>query len=129
MGDNIHTVPCQDRTRMLQELQSVFVEFSEALKVAVAPLKLAQPPTSTPNAKVWMQELLDGPPEHFRSELGVRKNVFEQLVQELSAQGHTGCKKITLEQQLAIFLYVCASGLSCRHIGGRLGLSNETIKE
>jgi hypothetical protein len=34
---------------------------------------------------------------------------------------------VTLEEQLAIFLYMCVTGLNARHTGERFQQSNETI--
>ncbi|KAF8426102.1 hypothetical protein L210DRAFT_3420988, partial [Boletus edulis BED1] len=64
---------------------------------------------STPKGQGW---LLTSHPDRIRRELGVRKQVFEQLVWELSPRGHTHSEGITLEEQLAIFLYICTTG--CR---------------
>ncbi|KAF8447330.1 hypothetical protein L210DRAFT_856367, partial [Boletus edulis BED1] len=66
---------------------------------------------STPKGQGWVQTLLTSHPDRIRRELSVRKQVFEQLVWELS-RGHTHSEGITLEEQLAIFLYICTTG--CR---------------
>ena len=49
-------------------------------------------------------------------ELGVHKHVFNALMLELVQIGHTDSKNITLEEQLAIFLYTCVTGLTVRHV-------------
>ncbi|KAF9060559.1 hypothetical protein BDP27DRAFT_1177700, partial [Rhodocollybia butyracea] len=36
---------------------------------------------------------------------------------------------ITVDEQLAIFLYTCVTGLSIRHVGERFQHSNETISQ
>ena len=65
----------------------------------------------------WLQKLLHGHPEHIRTELGVHKEVFHALIQELQLIGHGGSKYVTLEEQLAIFLYTSVTGLFTCHIG------------
>jgi phosphate starvation-inducible membrane PsiE len=65
----------------------------------------------------WVVELIVGHPEHIRCELGVHAYVFESLVEELCALGHTNSQYVSLEEQLAIFLYTCLTGLTIRHVG------------
>ncbi|KAK0440669.1 uncharacterized protein EV420DRAFT_1249896, partial [Desarmillaria tabescens] len=36
-------------------------------------------------------------------------------------------RNVFLEEQVAIFLYMCVTGLSVRHVGERFQRSNETI--
>ena len=64
----------------------------------------------------WVTELLTGHPKHVRHELGVHKHVFRALIVALQDAGYTPSKFITLEEQLAIFLYICITGLSLGHI-------------
>ena len=52
-----------------------------------------------------------------QSELGVHKDVFQGLIAELLKLGHGNPWHITLKEQLAIFLYMCVTGLSVQHIG------------
>ena len=75
----------------------------------------------------WLLELLTGHPERIRCELGVHKEVFLQLVYELRTMGHSDSKSVTLEEQVAIFLYTCVTGLTTRHVGERFQRSNDTI--
>jgi len=65
---------------------------------------------------LWVTELLTGHPKHVRHELGVHKHVFRALIVALQDAGYTPSKFITLEEQLAIFLYICITGLSLGHI-------------
>ncbi|KIN97277.1 hypothetical protein M404DRAFT_135861, partial [Pisolithus tinctorius Marx 270] len=41
--------------------------------------------------------------------------------------GHSNSKFVTLEEQLAIFLYTCVTGLTVRHVGEHFQWSNDTI--
>ena len=73
--------------------------------------------TSILSGYAWVQELLQGHPEHIHTELGVHKEVFLALVKELQSMGHEDTKNVTLQEQLAIFLYISFTGLSIHHAG------------
>jgi hypothetical protein len=73
--------------------------------------------TSILSGYAWVQELLHGHPERIRTELGVHKEVFLALVEELRSMGHGDTRNVTLQEQLAIFLYMSVTGLSVRHTG------------
>ena len=55
-------------------------------------------------------------------------HVFLLLVEELRSLCHLEDSKfVTLQEQVAIFLYMCVTGLSIRHVGEWFQHSNETI--
>ena len=83
--------------------------------------------TSILSGEGWVQELLNGHPKHIQCELGVTKEVFELLIRQLLAMGHTPSRYVSLEEQLAIFLYTSVTGLTTRHVGERFQRSNATI--
>ena len=83
--------------------------------------------TSILTGEGWVMELLARHPERIRCELGVRHHVFAELIAELRAMGYTNSKYVSLEEQLAIFLYAFVTGLTIRHLGERFQQSNETI--
>ena len=83
--------------------------------------------TSALTGHAWVVELLTGHPERIRCELGVHQHVFLALIEELRQMGHTNSRYVSLEEQLAIFLYCCVTGLSIHHIGERFQRSNSTI--
>jgi len=83
--------------------------------------------TSALTGEEWVIEPIVGHPECIRCELGVRADVFQALVTELHALGHTNSRYVSLEEQLAIFLYTCVTGLTIRHVGERFQRSNDTI--
>ena len=83
--------------------------------------------TSALSGEAWVLELLCGHPNRIRTELGVSHEVFGELIQELHATGHQNSRYVSLEEQLAIFLYMCVTGLTIRHVGERFQRSNETI--
>src|SRR5882724_7532115 len=71
--------------------------------------------TSSLSGLGWVHKLIDSHPDHIRCELGVHKDVFQGLISELLKLGHGDSWHITLEEQLAIFLYTCVTGLSVQH--------------
>ena len=85
--------------------------------------------TSALSGADWVLELLNGHPERIRNELGVHKHVFYGLIDELKIAGHRPSKNVYLEEQLAIFLYTCVTGLSLRHVCERFQRSCETTSK
>ena len=70
--------------------------------------------TSLLSGEGWVQELLEGHPKRIpgQCELGVTKDVFKQLIHELKTMGHIRSRYVSLEEQLAIFLYTSVMGLT-----------------
>ncbi|KAG2067659.1 hypothetical protein BDR04DRAFT_983810, partial [Suillus decipiens] len=65
----------------------------------------------------WVMELIIGYLKCIHCELGMYVHVFESLINELhafcnNALGHTDSRYVLLEEQLAIFLYSCVTGLT-----------------
>ena len=85
--------------------------------------------TSILTGQGWVDELLGGHPERIRTELGMHKDIFLALVSKLRDLGHTDSKYVSLEEQVAIFLYASVTGLTVRHLGERFQRSNETISK
>ncbi|KAF7329125.1 Transposon en spm sub-class [Mycena kentingensis (nom. inval.)] len=84
--------------------------------------------TSVLSGQAWVNELYNSPhPDRILCELGVRKHIFNILIEELRYLGYTQSRYVSLEEKLAIFLYSCVTGLSIRHVGERFQRSNETI--
>ena len=77
----------------------------------------------------WVCELLTGHPKHIHKELGVHKHVFWALIVALQDAGHTQSKFVTLEEQLAIFLYTCVTGLSLIHVCEHFQRAPETASK
>jgi hypothetical protein len=77
----------------------------------------------------WVHELLEGHPERIRRSLGVRKHVFQALITSLQNAGYTPSKFVSLEEQLAIFLYTCVTGLSLGHVCERFQRAPETASK
>lgn len=83
--------------------------------------------TSALTGEGWVLELMSGHPGRIRCELGVHLHVFKELLVQLRSIGYTDSKYVTLEEQVAIFLYTCITGLTSRHVGERFQRSNQTI--
>ena len=85
--------------------------------------------TSALTGAGWVHELLNGHPEHIHNELGVHKHVFLGLVTALEQHGVTSSRHVHIEEQLAIFLYTCVTGLSLCHVSERFQRANETTSK
>ena len=83
--------------------------------------------TSVLTGEGWVMELLGGHPDRIRCELGMNLGIFYDLISDLRVMGHGNSRNVSLEEQLAIFLYAAVTGLTVRHLGERFQRSNETI--
>jgi hypothetical protein len=83
--------------------------------------------TSSLTGAGWVQELMLGHPDRIKTELGMRLHVFKRLVSDLSDLGLDPSRHISLEEQVAIFLYTSVTGLLIRHVCEHFQHSNETI--
>ena len=77
----------------------------------------------------WVTELLTGHPKCVCHELEVHKHVFQALIIALQDAGYTPSKFITLEEQLAIVLYTCVTGLSLGHVCERFQQATDTASK
>ena len=77
----------------------------------------------------WVLELLTGHPKRIRRELGVNKHVFRALIISLGNAGYQPSKFVSLEEQLAIFLYTCVTGLSLVHVCERFQRAVDTASK
>ena len=87
--------------------------------------------TSALSGEAWVNELIHGHPDRIFTELGMRLHVFMSFVAHLQIHGGLTVSKhgVSVEEQAAIFLYTCVTGLSVRHVGERFQRSNETISK
>lgn len=85
--------------------------------------------TSILSGQAWVSELINGHPGRIRCELGVSHHVFGLLLSELRRMDYIDSRHVKLEEQLAIFLYTCVTGLSIRHVGERFQRANNTISK
>lgn len=86
--------------------------------------------TSKLTGREWVAELMNGHPDRIYTELGMRLHVFLVLVHEMRTKcGLKDGRTVDVYEQVAIFLYMCMTGLSVRHVGERFQHSNETISK
>jgi len=120
------------RQLAMRRLYKHIMLFVSVLLTACASiLQTSKPPqpyhTSILSGEGWVMELLNGHPNRIHCELGVSHHVFTELIYELRGLGYGNSKYVSLEEQLAIFLYMSVTGLTIRHVGERFQRSNETI--
>jgi hypothetical protein len=84
---------------------------------------------SAMSGRAWLDELLNGHPDRIQTELGMRKHVFLAYVHALRLAGCADSPHLQLDEQVAIFLYMCVTGLSIRHVGERFQRTNETVSK
>ena len=132
----MNTIPeqhrLQARIRLQRRLQQYAVLFLSIILTATAAvlqsIETREPyHTSILTGEGWVMELLAGHPDRIRCELGVSHEVFAELISALQEMGYRNSKYVSLEEQLAIFLYASVTGLTIRHLGERFQRSNETI--
>lgn len=86
--------------------------------------------TSVLTGEAWVKELINGHYDRMWTELGVRVHVFLAFVHELRVlSGLEDSRYIGLNEQAAIFLYMCVTGMSIRHVAERFQRSNDTISK
>lgn len=115
----------------MTRLTQITILFLHAIVTTTNLLLLKKDPepyhTSILTGQGWVEELLSGHPERIRCELGVQRHTFLALIAVLRELGYGSSKHVSLEEQLAIFLYMSVTGLTIRHAGERFQRSNETI--
>lgn len=85
--------------------------------------------TSALTGANWALKLLNGHPKCIFNELGVHKHVFHALIDELKLAGYKLSKHVYLEEQFAIFLYTCITGILLHHICEHFQCSSNTISK
>ena len=117
------------RRRLFIQAAGIFISsVAMAAQIYSAPLFDKVPyHTSALSGEAWLLELIEGHPERIKTELGMQRHVFLRLVEELRTVGLSGSRNVSLEEQLAIFLYTAVTGLSIRHVGERFQHANATI--
>ena len=85
--------------------------------------------TSILSGQMWVDELLDGHPDHICCELGLQKGTLHELFCALHCFGVTDLKYVGLEEQLALLLYMLVTGLTIWHTGKCFQCLNDTISK
>ena len=123
------TMNQQQKTQFLLQASAIVVNSVAATAVSFAQPLYDKTPyhTSALSGAAWVAELLEGHPKRIRCKLGVHKHVFAILIAYLQIIGITHSREVALQEQLAIFLYRCVTGLSICHVGERFQRTNDTI--
>lgn len=102
-----------------------------AVLLYATPLYWKQPyHTSALTGEAWVKELIVGHPDRIKNELGMRLHVFLAFVSQLRVVGGlSDSREVTLQEQAAIFLYTCVTGLTLCHVGERFQRSTDTISK
>ena len=123
------TVHCQVIECILMLMQILIASLTRLIILNSQPERQQPIPyhTSILSGHQWVLELIVGHLDHICCELGVWKEVFLQLLLELCQVGHVDSRRVTLEEEVAIFLYTCVTGLTVRHMDECFQRSNSTI--
>ena len=124
--------PLDSARRMLLVSASAYVVHTimAAVTITVTPLLESIPyHTSALSGHAWVMELLDGHPDRIKNELGMRKHVFHALVAALRASRLQDSRHLSLNQKVAIFLYMSVTGMRIRNVGEHFQHANETISK
>ncbi len=83
--------------------------------------------TSALTGEAWVQELIDGHSNRISNKLEMQLHVFLAFVANLRliCGFETSKHGVTVQEQAAIFLYACITGLSVCHLGEWFQRSNE----
>ena len=73
--------------------------------------------TSSLSGADWVEELLTGHPQCIQNELSVSWGMFIILIKALQLAGLQSLCHVSIEEQLAIFLYTAVTGMSYVHVG------------
>jgi len=123
------SVVCERLTRYVLLMISIIIATTQSFLQTGLPKDPEPYHTSALKGEEWLMELIIGHPERIRCELGVHAHIFEKLIEELCGLGHRSSRHVLLEEQLAIFLYTCVTGLTIRHVGERFQRSSDTISK
>ena len=99
-------------------IAAIFIRLmmKEVLSYGTSPYNKTPYHMSALTGKMWVVEMLHGHLEQIWNELGAHKHVFLSLCSDWWWYWHQDSKYVTLEEQLAIFLYTCITGLSIWHV-------------
>lgn len=102
-----------------------------ATQLYSSPLYWKQPyHTSKLSGDDWVKELINGHYDRIWTELGMRVHVFLALVHELHVTcGLTDSHHVGANEQVAIFLYMCVTGLNTQHVAERFQIQVSFIAD
>ena len=133
MPDSSAASPAAQEAARRRKLLGVAFAFMRMVYLAVllyaSPLYWKQPyHISALTGEAWVKELVVGHPDKIKDELGIHLHVFLIFLHQLRVIGGlTDSIEVSLQEQAAIFLYTCVTGLSLRHIAEQFQCSVDTI--
>jgi hypothetical protein len=120
----------QCQLMLLQASGAAVLATAQVVSELVTPTFVRTPyHTSILSGEGWVRELLAGHPERIRNELGMYRQTYTALVRTLQEGGVQSSRHVTIEEQVAIFLYTAITGLSSTHVGERFQRSPSTIQK
>jgi len=117
------------KVALLSLAAAVFAACQAVIELVIPVIDHTPYHTSILSGKVWVQELLTGHLMQIRNKLGVYRQTFFTLVQILQDISIRSLRYVTIEEQVAIFLYTVITGLSSTHIGERFQWFPATIQK
>ena len=117
------------QTLLIVQLTTVLIQVAcQIVLEEFAPLYLRIPyHTSALSGADWVQELLTGHPQRIQTELGVSQSTFVLLLRSIQVLGVKSSRHVSVEEQLAIFLYTVVTGLTFTHVREHFQCSTGTI--
>ena len=115
------------RIRLMCYVAAILTILFSTIPVAPGRARAIPLHTSILSGQGWVDELLAGHPRRILYSLGVDKHTFLHLIAVMRNLGLDDSRWVTLEEQLAIFLYASITGLTIRHVGERFQRSNATV--
>jgi hypothetical protein len=128
-SDNEEMLDQQCRAILLSSTAAAVVVIQAAIEVITPVIDRTPYHTSILSGEAWVQELLTGHKMRIRNELGVYRQTFSTLVQTLQDIGIRSSRHVTIEEQVAIFLYTVVTGLSSTHVGECFQRAPSTIRK
>ena len=119
------------QTRLRQAVLSAAAVTARSATHVLAGRYVKEPKsTSEQTGPAFLKMLKQGHPSSFRDAYGLNKHVFRRLLHELHLRNVIADgKHIKTDEQLAIFLYICTSGLSIRKAALNLQRSIDSISK
>ena len=117
------------KVALLSSAAAVFAACQAVIELVTPVIDRTPYHTSILSGEAWVQELLTRHPMWIRNKLGVHWQTFFTLIQTLQDIGIRSSHYVTIEEQVAIFLYTVITGLSSTHIGERFQQSPATIQK
>jgi len=116
------------RRRLLVFLTIILARIAVIANQLFSPAPRIPYHTSILTGHGWVLELMSGHPDRIKTNLGMSIKAFSALVEILDQNEIKESRKgVTVEEQLAIYLYTCVTGLSSRLVGEQFQRTTDTV--